>query len=560
MGAVSVISLIGWRIATAPPALEDVLTAEVKQGDLVIEVNERGDLMSANSTEITCEIEGGGKLISIVPEGTRVNKGDEVCRIDTEALDKRISEQEVKSSQAEGKVKTATSELEVQKNKGEGEIAKAELALKLARLDHEAYRDGEAIVELKKRQGAAQLGEKELKEAEDNLEFTRRLVKKGLTQFQQLKVMELATEAKRYVKEQQQEDVRVFNDFVKRRKITELEAKEADAERELRRVTQSSTAAIEKAESELAAAERTAKLESNELERLTARREKYVVTAPSDGIVIHSKRFEWDENSKVRPGAEVFYQQPLFSLPDLDHMKVKVRVHESIVKKVSQGQTSKMLIEALPNRPLYGKVIKVASVPESTFRDLKEYPTEVSIDDLPADAGLKPGMTAEVTIHIRTIENALAAPVQSVMEAEGKHVCYVVSKGKIERREIKVGDSNTRMIQIVEGVQEGEKVTLDARSRVSAELKKKAEATQSAFGAKKDADEKNPSAAPTAESQPNAEPSAPKPDSLQPTSDTTQSKPETAPQAEAPAQAATVEANDTSDKPTANATPTTEPQ
>ena len=108
-----------------------------------------------------CEVEGGGKIATIVPEGTRVKKGDEVARFDTDALQKAINEQEVKWEQADGKVKAAQSELEVQKNKEPREIAKANLALTLAKIDLESYEDkeGEYQVELDKRQRRHRAGQ-----------------------------------------------------------------------------------------------------------------------------------------------------------------------------------------------------------------------------------------------------------------------------------------------------------------------------------------------------------------------------------------------------------------
>ena len=97
--------------------IADLITAVATRGDLVINVTERGELDSAKSIQVVCEIEGGGKVASIVPEGTRVKKDEEVVRFDADLLLKGINEQEVKWEQAEGKVKAATSELEVQKNK-----------------------------------------------------------------------------------------------------------------------------------------------------------------------------------------------------------------------------------------------------------------------------------------------------------------------------------------------------------------------------------------------------------------------------------------------------------
>jgi RND family efflux transporter MFP subunit len=445
------------------------------RGDLPLVVTERGELESAQSVQVMCEVDGGGKLVTIVPEGTRVEKGQEVGRFDTQAIQDEMKKQAVQLEQAEGKVKAAESELEVQKNKAESEIEKARLALKLAEIDYESYEKGEFQVELDKRKGQLEIARKEQKEAEENLAFTRSLVKKGFAQLEQIRPMELNELAKRYAVSQQDADLRVFQQYTYLRKTTELKAKAEDAKRELERTQKSQAAATEKATNELDAAKKTAELEKQGLARLQERLNKCVITAPQDGIVIYYSR-PWDPESRIRPGAAVYYQQPIFSLPDLNQMQVKLKVHESVVKKVQPGQTATMQVDALPNHVLHGKVTKVASVAQSEgWRGggVKEYQTEVSIDDLPEEAGLRPGMTAEVKILIRTVENALTVPVQAVTEIDGQHVAYVVTSSGMERRAVKVGEGNEQLIQILEGLRDNERVALDARSRGAAELKRK---------------------------------------------------------------------------------------
>jgi len=158
-----------------------------------------------------------------------------------------------------------------------------------------------------------------------------------------------------------------------------------------------------------------------------------------------------------------------------------------------------MQVDALgPNQILHGKVTKVASVAQSDgWRGggVKEYQTEVSIDDLPKEAGLRPGMTAEVKILIRTVENALTVPVQAVTELDGQQVTYVAAGSGVARRNVKVGESNEQLIQILEGIQEGERVALDARSRAAAELKQKDEKEKHGKGGSKEKDESKPKAA-----------------------------------------------------------------
>jgi RND family efflux transporter MFP subunit len=486
----------------------DVITARAVRGDLVITTTDRGELESAKSEQVNCEVEGGGKLATIVPEGTRVKKGDEVCRFDTDALQKSINEQEVKWQQAVGKRKSADSDLEVQRNKELGEVAKAKLDWDLAKIDLESYTDakGEYKVEVEKRSAALEMARKEEKEAEDNLKFTRDLIKKGLLPQEQERPLQLTFLAKQNSTKEKEADLHVFQNFTKKRKETELRAKADDAERNLDRTKKSQAAATEKAGTDLQAAKTTAELEEQHLKRLKEQMDKCVIKAPQEGIVIYYNRRFWDESSRIRPGATLYFQQPIFTLPDLENMQVKLKVHESVIKKVQKVMTATMQMEALPGQVLHGKVKSVATLASNERfwgGGVKEYETIVSIDDLPHDAGLRPGMTAEVKIQIKTVPDALTVPVSAVTESGGQHICYVKTARELERREVKIGEGNEQNVQILEGLEDGDEVALDARVRAAAEVKAGSDKDKDKDKEKKDAkDEKAPAATQPAPASP----------------------------------------------------------
>jgi HlyD family secretion protein len=452
----------------------DVVTATATRGELVITVTDRGELESSKSTNVICEVEGGAKIATIVSEGTRVKKGDELCKFDANQLTEAINKQEVLWEQADGKARASKSDFEAQKDKAEQEISKAELALTLAKIDYESYEQGEFEILVDEYKGAIELAKKDLTEAEEGLTLTRRLAKNGSYSLEQLRAAELNVDGKRYDVRQKETKLRVLETFTKRRKVTELKSKAEETKLELARTKKIQKAATEKSESEMKAAQKTADLEKKQYERAKKQLEKCVLKAPQDGIIIYAKRYYWDDESNIRPGANVHYQQPIVTLPDLDQMQVKLRVHESVVKKVQKGQTATILVEALPGVVLHGKVVSVATQAQSQgWRGgaVKEYETIVSIDDLPSDAGLRPGMTGDVKILLKTVPNALTVPVQAVTEFDGKHIAYVVTGGGVERREVKIGETNDTLIQVLEGINEGEQVALDARVRAAAELK-----------------------------------------------------------------------------------------
>ncbi len=120
-------------------------------------------------------------------------------------------------------------------------------------------------------------------------------------------------------------------------------------------------------------------------------------------------------------------------------------------------------VDALPDTIFKGHVNKIAPLPDpSSFwmnPDLKVYNTEIYIDNIAND--LRNGMTCEVEIIAETHTNALYIPLQSVVKINNNPTAFILNKhGKPEKRIIKTGSDNNRMIHIISGLKEGEKVIL----------------------------------------------------------------------------------------------------
>jgi multidrug efflux pump subunit AcrA (membrane-fusion protein) len=134
------------------------------------------------------------------------------------------------------------------------------------------------------------------------------------------------------------------------------------------------------------------------------------------------------------------------------------------------GQPASIRVEAYPNRQLRGHVKSVATVPSQTdflSTDVKVYPTIVSIDE--AVENLRPGFSAEVIIHAEESEDeVLTIPIQAVVgniSMGAKRKCFVVDRdGQPQERDIVVGISNIRMVEVKEGLGEGEQVVLNPRA------------------------------------------------------------------------------------------------
>jgi len=145
-------------------------------------------------------------------------------------------------------------------------------------------------------------------------------------------------------------------------------------------------------------------------------------------------------------------------------MQVKVNVHESRVDQIEAGLLAKIMIQG---KELNGEVFSVANQPEPTSffsANVKEYATIVKIDGVQKD--LKPGMTAEVTIYVAKLDNVLAVPVQCFVETGRKFYAWVQKPDGPQRREVLLGRTNDKLIEVTDGLNDGDDVLLNPRSVV----------------------------------------------------------------------------------------------
>lgn len=471
LAGVAVLAIWGFGRWTARAGeLSAELTARVMRATLPITITAGGELESAKTVTVVCEVEGQeAKIVEMMPQGAQVRSGDEVMRFDTGAIERALAAQQIKVMQTEAAAKAAQELLKIETNKADSEVAKAKLALTLAKLDKKKYAEGDYGVEVDNLKGSIALAEADLNEAKDTAEYYAKLVKKGFRTPEQLRAKEQAMKRAEYNLSRDREKLRVLEEFTRERQLVELTAKAEEAERELVRAESSREAAISKAKSDFDTTQVTTGLEKSVLERLQKQLDHCVVKAPQDGVVVYNKD---KRSTPIELGAMVHYKQKLFTLPDLTQMQVKAYVHESVIKKVKSGLKAEIRIDAFSNVVLEGAVVDVATFYDSsrqyTSGGVKEYATKVKIAGMP-DVGLKPGMTAEVKILAGELSDALLVPLQAVAEQSGQYFCYVFGAAGAERREVSVGDNNESFIEIKAGLSAGEQVALNARARAASD-------------------------------------------------------------------------------------------
>ena len=154
--------------------------------------------------------------------------------------------------------------------------------------------------------------------------------------------------------------------------------------------------------------------------------------------------------------------QKIFTIPNSNVMSVELRVHESSVNKVLPDQDVTITVEAYPDQEFHGKVVKVAPLPDPQHGWLdpgvKLYTTHVIIEG--SHDILKPGMSAKVEILVEQLSDVIIVPVHVVANRTGRKLCYVATDSGTRECEVQTGAFNDTFVEIVSGLQVGEKVLL----------------------------------------------------------------------------------------------------
>ena len=194
-------------------------------------------------------------------------------------------------------------------------------------------------------------------------------------------------------------------------------------------------------------------------------RDKAILYAEQDGTVAYANERWYGASDRIREGTELYSGRNVYYLPDMSRMQVKVNVHESVVDRIKKDQQAVIRLDAFSDRKLSGTVKSVAGMASSSYSNVQNYDTIVLINELPEDLAIKPGMTAEVDIHVDTFEDVIAVPVGAITEHFGQTYVYVTSGNEAERRLVETDRMTHSFIEVTDGLEVGEVVTLDAYQR-----------------------------------------------------------------------------------------------
>ncbi len=441
--------------------------AEVKRQAFEITTVANGDLQARNQIEVRSPLEQQSTIQFIVPEGTRVKKGDLIVQLNADQIQRQIDEESPRLASARAELVSAENQLQIQTNDNSSSLRKAELELTLAELALNQWREGDAVKMRQNHIVKLDTSKLELERLAEKYLRSQELLAEGFLSKDECDRDEVSYI--RAISDYQTAilDLQVFDSFefvrTDKQKISDVAERRAEVERV--RLNNDSQLTSRKADRDNRSTQVT--LTESRLKKLQDQLSGAKMVAPTDGLVVYSTSVEgmrWGGSGEtLQIGQQVYPNQLIIALPDTSDMLAVVRVHEAMAGRIRPGQDVAVKIDAAGGKVFQGKVDSIGVMAESGgWRDpnLREYSVKIALQDVSAEDGLKPAMRVEGRVMLDKVPEALTVPVQALFAEGALQFVYRPEGNKFVKHPVRAGRRSDTMAEIAAGLNERDVVLL----------------------------------------------------------------------------------------------------
>jgi membrane fusion protein, multidrug efflux system len=189
---------------------------------------------------------------------------------------------------------------------------------------------------------------------------------------------------------------------------------------------------------------------AHDLAALTLRESE--IRAPIGGVI--SARY-------IKAGNAIQPNSPAFKITQMDTLHAHIYVPERDIHKLAPAQTATLAVDAWPGKTFRGEILRVNPVVDANTGTVK-----VTVEIAAGHRELKPGMFGRVEIRYDRREAATLVPKDAVLTEDAAQSVFVIADGKAQRRTIKVGYSDSRHYEVLEGLASGDQVVTTGQANL----------------------------------------------------------------------------------------------
>jgi multidrug efflux pump subunit AcrA (membrane-fusion protein) len=394
----AIAAVVGARSVKLPAKTDEIPLAEVKRGDIDLQVHATGELRANHSMMLSAPAVGGDSLqiTHLVRTGATVKKGDLVFEFDPTEQQYKLeqnrselmqAEQEITKAKADAVVLAAVDKVTLMKNKYD--VRRAELDVQKNELVSKIDGDKNLL--------ALQQAKRVLEEEEKDIESHK-----------------ASGQAATYLAQEKYNKAKLAMDT-------------AQQNLDKMKVT--------------APMDGLVSIQKN--------------MQASGGIFFTGMTLpDFREGDQVQSG------NPVAEVVDPQGMDLTAKIGEQDRTNVQAGQAAEVVFDALPGRVFHGKVKSVGGAGARNFfssNSSGSFDVSITLDEV--EPKLRSGFTAQVLFEGGTKKNVLYLPRQALFLKDGKRIVYVKKGNGYEQREVKI-QSQSESRAAIDGVEQGSMVAL----------------------------------------------------------------------------------------------------
>src|ERR1022692_1407108 len=239
----------------------------------------------------------------------------------------------------------------------------------------------------------------------------------------------------------------------------EATLKVADAEQKLHEVEEKLKADRAVSQATIESKIQASKKAAYDVQRAEHALTKMTLQAPSAGMISLVSIWRPSGETPFKAGDRAWPGAPMAELPDVATLRVSARADETERGRLALKEAVSAQLDAIPDRQFTGTIEQISTIATIDFSAGWPIPRNFNLDIAldQTDARLKPGMTAQLTIVVDRVPDALTIPVEASFQKSGQTVTYVWDGSKFQEHVIEVERRSRDRILVAKGLRPGDR-------------------------------------------------------------------------------------------------------
>ncbi len=183
--------------------------------------------------------------------------------------------------------------------------------------------------------------------------------------------------------------------------------------------------------------------------------DNYKITAPVDSALV--AQINGTEGSVILNNNNNA-TEPFIVLVDTDSFWFEAYVEDVEALKIVPDMKAYINLEAYPNKEFEGRAIFVSPVAEVDSNDLATYKVIIAVDKV--EEQLLSDMFGSANLVSKEVRDVLTISSAAVTNKQGKQFVIVKTDGGFEEKEVKIGFTNGKKVEVISGLKVGEVVVI----------------------------------------------------------------------------------------------------